>query len=80
MQMAVYELSQHHREVFEEWVPIFKQAAKDADLNPFPRFESYDTYQRLDGAKYLGMSFLCPYIGTEEPGDGSPHLVLKATE
>lgn len=59
LEMAVYELAQYRKMEFMKHMPTFKSAAALLCGSYRPRYETYDTYQRMDGQKY----FLMPNFG-----------------
>jgi len=51
LETAAYELSLHGREVFEEWIPRMRKAAKC--LNVRPVLMTYDVYRRREYTRYI---------------------------
>jgi len=57
MEMAAYELAQYDEDTFDEHMKDFQKAGRL--LRRFrPKFETYYTYQRMDGSKYCLMPWV----------------------
>lgn len=58
LEIASYELAQHTRATFDEWMPHLRGASLLLNSNARPKFETYDIYQQMDCEKYFRIPVL----------------------
>jgi len=57
METSAFELSLHGREIFEQWIEKYKQAARGFQMRPL--FLTYDEYRFVEAKKYGRLAAAC---------------------